>query len=134
MLRTLDILLIVVMTAAATITYTIKHRAQVKLDEVHKLEANIRLEKDTIDLLKADWALLTQPSRLQHLIDQYHDDLQLQPADSTQLVQPMELPMLKSEVPQVAEDDSAAKKDKTASAKKTDREATDKIATGSVKR
>ncbi len=39
LLRTLDILLIVIMTAVATITYTIKHRAEEKLGEVRKLEA-----------------------------------------------------------------------------------------------
>ncbi len=52
MLRTFDIVLIVVMTAAATVTYTIKHRAELKLEEVQRLEAEIKLEKDTIDLLQ----------------------------------------------------------------------------------
>ena len=37
MLRTFDIVLIVVMTAAATVTYTIKHRAENKLEEVRRL-------------------------------------------------------------------------------------------------
>ena len=34
MLRTLDVILIVIMTAVAAVTYTIKHRAEEKLDEV----------------------------------------------------------------------------------------------------
>lgn len=98
MLRTLDIVLIGVMTVAATITYTIKHHAELKLEEVRKIETEIRLEKDTIDLLRADWALLTQPNRLQRLITVYENELQLKPTESTQLAQPMELPRLKAEL------------------------------------
>ena len=138
MLRTLDILMIVVMTTAATVTYTIKHRAQVKLDEVRKLEANIRLERETIDLLWADWALLTQPTRLQRLITVYQPELQLVPTESTQIVQPMELPMLKSELPppELADADDAKSKDgkKVAAAKKKISEHPDTINTGSVAR
>ncbi|MDH6269193.1 hypothetical protein M2360_004620 [Rhizobium sp. SG_E_25_P2] len=134
MLRTLDILLIVIMTAVATITYTIKHRAEEKLEEVRKLEANIRLEKDTIDLLRADWALLTQPARLEKLIALYQEELKLQPTDTTQMVQPVELPMLKADLPPVEEADAKDDKktgDKAASASKSK---TDDIKTGSVAR
>jgi hypothetical protein len=99
LLRTFDIVLIGVMTAAAAVTYTIKHRAELKLDEVHRLETEIKLEKDTIDLLKADWALLTQPNRLQRLINVYGEELKLQPTLSTSLAQSKELPMLRSQLP-----------------------------------
>ncbi|MGF9563920.1 hypothetical protein [Neorhizobium sp. JUb45] len=100
MLRSFDLVLIGVMTATAVVTYTIKHRAELKLEEVHRLQTEIRLERDTIDLLKADWALQTQPNRLQHLIGAYHQELQLAATDPTQLAQPNELPMLKSQLPQ----------------------------------
>ncbi|MBB4234413.1 cell division protein FtsL [Rhizobium esperanzae] len=99
MLKTFDLVLIGVMTATAAVTYTIKHRAELKLEEVHRLEAEIKLEEDTIDLLKADWALQSQPNRLERLVNAYSDELQLQPTDSTALVHAKELPMLKSEVP-----------------------------------
>jgi hypothetical protein len=99
MLRTLDLILVGVMTAAAAVTYTIKHHAELKLEEVHRLEAEIKLEKDTIDLLKADWALLSQPNRLERLVNNYNGELQLQPTASTSLVHAKELPMLKSQVP-----------------------------------
>ena len=99
MLKTFDIILIGVMTAAAAITYTIKHRAELKLEEVHRLEAEIKLEKDTIDLLKADWALVVQPNRLERLVNNYNGELKLQPTLSTALVQPTELPMLRSQLP-----------------------------------
>ncbi|KQV28336.1 hypothetical protein ASC97_08410 [Rhizobium sp. Root1203] len=99
MLRTFDLVLVGVMTAAAAVTYTIKHRAELKLEEVHRLEAEIKLEKDTIDLLKADWALQSQPNRLERLVNNYNGELQLQPTPSTSLVHARELPMLKSQVP-----------------------------------
>ncbi|SCB57353.1 hypothetical protein GA0061105_102344 [Rhizobium aethiopicum] len=99
MLKTFDLVLIGVMTATAAVTYTIKHRAELKLEEVHRLEAEIKLEEDTIDLLKADWALQSQPNRLERLVNAYNAELQLQPTESTALVHAKELPMLKSEVP-----------------------------------
>ena len=141
MLRTLDIILIVVMTAVAAVTYTIKHQAELKLEEVRKLEAEIKLERDTIDLLRADWALLTQPSRLQKLITTYQHELQLLPTESTQLVQPSELPMLKADLPvfdpaDTDKDGKVTDKEAKAYAKKivADVDAgADKIKTGSVK-
>ncbi|KQV82864.1 hypothetical protein [Rhizobium sp. Root1220] len=99
MLRTFDLVLVGVMTAAAAVTYTIKHHSELKLEEVHRLEAEIKLEKDTIDLLKADWALQSQPNRLERLVNNYNSELQLQPTQSTSLVHSRELPMLKSQVP-----------------------------------
>ncbi len=92
-------MLIGVMTAAAVVTYTIKHRADDKLQEVRRLETEIRLEKDTIELLKADWALLTQPNRLERLIQAYQSELQLVPTAPTQLAMPVELPMPRSQLP-----------------------------------
>nr|WP_316655007.1 hypothetical protein [uncultured Gellertiella sp.] len=112
MLRTTDFVLVVVMTVAASVTYTIKHRAELKLAEVRKIESDIRLEKDTIDLLKADWALLAQPNRLDRLIANYQGELQLVPTASTQLARPNELPMLKADVPPPPVDTKKVGKDK----------------------
>ena len=141
MLRTLDIILIVIMTAVAAVTYTIKHQAELKLEEVRKLEAEIKLERDTIDLLRADWALLTQPSRLEKLIAAYQGELQLVPTESTQLTQASELPMLKADLPvfdpaDKDKDGKVSDKEAKAYAKKIVADAddvADKIKTGSVK-
>ena len=127
MLRTLDIVLIVIMTAAATVTYTIKHRAENKREEVRRLDAAIKLEEDTIDLLKADWALLTQPNRLERLVAAFAADLQLAPTPSTQLARPEELPMLKADLPPPEDDEKA--KDGVAAVIEADN-----IKTGSVAR
>ena len=64
MLRTLDIVLIAVMTAAAAVTYTIKHGPRTSSKRCASSKPRSSWKKDTIDLLKADWALLTQPNRL----------------------------------------------------------------------
>lgn len=130
MFRTFDIMLIVIMTVAATITYSIKHKAEMVLDDVHKLDAQIKLERDTIDLLKADWALATQPSRLARLVQTFDSDLKLQPTASTQIVQPQELPMLKS---QVGLDDAEAA-GLAPDARHSNTAKTDNVKTGSVKR
>ncbi|ACM27055.1 hypothetical protein MOV66_01255 [Agrobacterium sp. SHOUNA12C] len=121
MLRTFDIVLIGVMTAMASVTYTIKHRAELKLEEVHRLESEIKLEKDTIELLKADWALVVQPNRLERLVNNYNSELKLQPTLSTAIVQPSELPMLRTQLPPEivadAKDDTKAGNAKTGSTK-----------------
>ncbi len=132
MLRTLDLILVGVMTAAAAVTYTIKHHAELKLEEVHRLEAEIKLEKDTIDLLKADWALLSQPNRLERLVNNYNGELQLQPTASTSLVHAKELPMLKSQVPvpDITEAKAGAKAKPKAVAPEPEEEGM--MATGSV--
>ncbi|MEJ6784332.1 cell division protein FtsL [Aminobacter sp. Piv2-1] len=86
MFRTSDMVLIAVMVTAAAFTYKTKDEAENQLKAVNKIEAQIRFEEDTIDLLKADWSLLTQPARLQTLADAYQTELKLQPVDARQIV------------------------------------------------
>ncbi len=86
MFRTSDIVLIAVMVAAAAMTYTIKRNAEVQMTAVHRLKAQIRTEEDTIELLKADWSLLTQPARLQKLTELYQSQLELAPVGARQIV------------------------------------------------
>lgn len=104
MLRTLDVVLIAAMIGAATVTYQIKHRAEDKLDEVHRLQAAIKLQKDTIDLLEADWSLLNQPGRLERLTKEFNEQLQLDVITPLQMARPEEIPGYASEfAPEVAE-------------------------------
>lgn len=92
MFRTTDIVLIAVMVSAAAFTYVTKHDAEAELSKLRKLEAAIRFEEGTIDVLKADWSLLTQPSRLQRLAERYHSELQLVPLEAHQIADIDELP------------------------------------------
>ena len=71
MLRTFDIILIAAMLVAATVTYKIKYDAEKQIAVINKLKREIRHEEDTIRLLRADWSLLTQPGRLQNLVEVY---------------------------------------------------------------
>ncbi|ESX10096.1 hypothetical protein NKJ16_27180 [Mesorhizobium sp. M0179] len=92
MFRTSDIVLIAVMVSAAALTYNAKREAEEQLASVQKIEAQIRYEEDTIDLLKADWSLLTQPSRLQKLAEIYKSQLALEPVNARQIVGLDDLP------------------------------------------
>ncbi|ESZ59119.1 hypothetical protein NL532_13755 [Mesorhizobium sp. C120A] len=92
MFRTSDIVLIAVMVSAAALTYKAKREAEEQLASVQKIEAQIRYEEDTIDLLKADWSLLTQPSRLQKLAEIYKSQLALEPVNARQIVGLDDLP------------------------------------------
>lgn len=90
--RTTDIVLIAVMLTAAAFTYKTKHDAENQLAELRKVEEQIRFEKDQIDVLKADWSLLTQPARLQRLTEKYQSELELQPVEAMQIGRISELP------------------------------------------
>ena len=93
MFRTTDIVLIAVMVSAAAFTYQTKHDAEDELRALRRLESQIRYEEETADLLRADWSLLTQPARLQVLAQAYQAELNLQPIDARQIVDPDEIPM-----------------------------------------
>jgi hypothetical protein len=90
--RASDIVLIAAMVAAAAFTYKTKHEAEDRQATLRKIEQQIRFEEDTIDLLKADWSLLTQPARLQKLAQTYEAELGLQPLEAKQIVGLDEVP------------------------------------------
>jgi hypothetical protein len=90
--RTSDIVLFAVMVSAAAFTYRTKHEAEDRLAEVARIQSEIRMEEETIDILKADWSLLTQPSRLQKLSEIYHEELNLAPVEANQIVGLDDLP------------------------------------------
>ncbi|EKF20797.1 cell division protein FtsL [Nitratireductor pacificus] len=92
MFRTSDVVLITVMLAAATFTYKTKHDAEAKYTQLRKIETQAQLEEDTIDILRADWSLLTQPARLQRLAETYQDELGLEPVEAPRLAEFRDLP------------------------------------------
>jgi hypothetical protein len=92
MFRTTDIVLVAVMVSAAAFTYKIKHDTDKMRTEIARIEKKISVEKDSMNLLKADWSLLTQPSRLQHLVSIYGDELNLEPVTAEQVADFDELP------------------------------------------
>ncbi|MBV2143939.1 hypothetical protein KUG47_10580 [Falsochrobactrum sp. TDYN1] len=90
MLRTFELIMIAAMLVAATITYTIKYDAERQIAVIAKMKRQIGSERDTITLLRADWALMTQPGRLQSLVGVYSQELNLEPIEAEQLAKGVE--------------------------------------------
>lgn len=84
--RTRDIVMIAVMLSAAAFTYKTKHDAEAMRARIYSLESQIQAEKDALDVLKADWSLLTQPGRLQKLAKTYETELGLHLIEPQQIV------------------------------------------------
>ncbi|XCD68821.1 hypothetical protein Q7N01_04965 [Candidatus Liberibacter asiaticus] len=78
MFKTLDFIILGVVLASITITYSIKHETEGKKEKLRILENKITSEQNYIDLLKAQWALLIQPDRIKDLVSLYQKELQLQ--------------------------------------------------------
>ncbi len=104
MFRTTDIALIAVMLAAAGFTYMTKHEAENQRAEIRALEQKIMIEEDSIDVLKADWALLTQPSRLQRLAERYSEQLGLKPTEPWQIATMQDLPVKPIQIDDILRD------------------------------
>lgn len=88
-----DIVLCIAMVGAAAFTYVTKHEAENRLADIRELERKIVFERDTIDVLEADWALLTQPNRIQALVERFDAQLQLENVEAHQVASVRELPM-----------------------------------------
>lgn len=121
--RTTDVVLIAVMLAAAAFTYKTKHDAESQLAQLRKVDEQIRLEKDLIAVLKADWSLLTQPGRLQRLTERYEAELSLEPVEATQIGSLSELPARALQIEDVIMREAGLEPS-----------ATDQIATGGIDR
>lgn len=122
MFRTTDTVLICVMVAAAAFTYDTKHDAENRYRELRRIESQIRFEEDTINVLKADWSVLTQPRRLQRLTETFNEELKLQPPDPRQFGNIAQIPAKQLDIEDVLEERFGPAP-----------AATDATATGSVK-
>ena len=85
MLRTINILLVILMLIGAAVVYDLKYEAERATAKVAKITRKIDAERDAIATLKAEWSLLNQPRRLQDLAERYHSYLELDPLDPTQI-------------------------------------------------
>jgi hypothetical protein len=91
--RVLNLLFVVAMIAGAALTYDMKHKAELAADHVARLQNEIAKEKDRINVLKAEWSMLTQPARLQELVGKYADYFQLQPFSPDQVATIDQIPL-----------------------------------------
>lgn len=92
MLRTIDIVMIGLLLSGAAFTYKIKHDSELAIEKVAELERQIKAERDAIDILEADWSLLSSPERLEKLVEKYREELELNELKSTQIGQLEEVP------------------------------------------
>ena len=81
MLRLLHLAVIGVLVLAAAFVYKIKFDAAVQAERVAKIRSEIRHEREAIALLRAHWARLDNPARIEVLAKRHLD---LQPVQATQ--------------------------------------------------
>jgi cell division protein FtsL len=88
MLRLLNIFAIVALVGSAVYAYSIKYQTSYRAEQIAKTKLEIKAESDAIAVLRAEWAYMTRPERLQPLAEKYLPDLkrlevaQLVPAQS----------------------------------------------------
>lgn len=92
MLKTLDVILVAALLSAAAWTFGMKHEAENLEAEVRLMDRKIAQERETIQLLSADWSLLNQPYRLQRLAEAFEGTLKLKPINPEQMAAANELP------------------------------------------
>jgi cell division protein FtsL len=81
MLRILNIVVIAALVLAAVWVYEIKYSSTLQAEQVARLRAQVRRERDAIAALRAEWAQLDNPDRIQRLARRH---LTLQPVVATQ--------------------------------------------------
>jgi cell division protein FtsL len=101
-MRLLNILVIAALILAASFVYKIKFDSTLQAERVAKLNNELRRERDAVARLRAEWAKLDTPGRIQGLAERH---LKLQPVQATQFDSFDALPPRPPQVaPQPAED------------------------------
>jgi hypothetical protein len=80
-MRLLNILVICALVLAASFVYKIKFDSTLQAERVAALRGEIRRERDAIALLRAEWAKLETPARIEALAKRY---LALRPVEPSQ--------------------------------------------------
>jgi cell division protein FtsL len=89
MLRFFNVIAITALVSSAVYAYSIKYETILHSEQIAKLQHRINAEKADISLLRAEWAQLTRPERIQALAAKFLD---LQPLELSQIVPVSELP------------------------------------------
>ncbi len=83
MVRFLNLLAVIALVGAAIYAYSIKYETIFHAERIVKLKHEIKAEHEQIAMLRAEWAHLTRPERVQALADKF---LELQPVALRQIV------------------------------------------------
>ena len=89
MIRILNFIAIAALIGSAIYAYSIKYQTMFHAETVASLRSEIKKKQDEIGLLRADWAHLTRPERVQALSDSLLD---VQPLSLKQIVKVEVLP------------------------------------------
>ena len=81
-MRWLHLIVVATLVTAAVDVYKIKFESTVQAERVAKLRAEISRERDAIGALRAQWAKLDNPTRIQVLAQRH---LALKPVDPAQI-------------------------------------------------
>jgi hypothetical protein len=103
-MRLLNILVICALVVAASAVYKIKFDSTLQAEKVAKMRSQLRRERNAIAVLRAEWARLQTPGRVQALAGRH---LALQPVKPTQFGDLNDLPP-RPVVPPTAGDPIAA--------------------------
>jgi hypothetical protein len=95
-MRLLNILVIAALIVAASFVYKIKFDSTLQAERVAKLSGELRRERDAIATLRAEWARLDTPGRIQGLAERH---LALRPVVPTQFDNLDHLPDRPRQVP-----------------------------------
>jgi hypothetical protein len=80
-MRILHFCVLILLIAAAAYVYEIKFESTLRAERVAKMRVDVQREREAIASLRAEWATLDNPARLQSLARRH---LQLRPADALQ--------------------------------------------------
>jgi cell division protein FtsL len=81
-MRLINILVIAALIVAASVVYKIKFDSTLQAEKADKLRGELRHERNAIATLRAEWATLDTPSRIQALAERFLPNLQ--PVKATQ--------------------------------------------------
>src|SRR5947209_17969150 len=79
---------IAALVGSAVYAYSIKYETILYVEQIAKIRHQIQAEKDAISVLRAEWAHLTRPQRIEALAEKH---LELQPLVLTQIVKATDL-------------------------------------------
>lgn len=92
MIRVLQVVSVAAAAAAAIFVFQIKYRAEAVAERAAELQRKVDQEAEAVSLLRAEWSLLNQPTRVQELVARHQEALRLQPLDPRQIVRFEQLP------------------------------------------
>jgi hypothetical protein len=105
-MRLLNFFVVALLVLAAAYVYEIKFESTLRAERVAKMRVDVRRERDAIAALRAEWATLDNPARIQGLARRH---LPLRPTDATQFDSLDRLPERPPVVAQPDAEDSIAR-------------------------